>query len=231
MNAVHRADGSRLVPFIASFALGMWFMSGCGGSSSDEDVGMTTTYSLPTSCNEAHDNNSATGSGTAWPSSFEVGRTATAAELLAWDIDVSPDGAGLPEGHGNAKAGETVYLDKCASCHGMNGEGALADRLVGRDPRAGFPFGQSLSFLEKKSIGNYWPYATTVFDYTNRAMPQNAPGSLTANEVYSLVAYLLYKNEIVSEDFVVDALTLPAIAMPAANRFVPDSRCGGPEIR
>jgi cytochrome c len=113
----------------------------------------------------------------------------------------------------------------------MNGEGALADRLVGRDPRAGFPFGQSLSFLEKKSIGNYWPYATTLFDYTNRAMPQNAPGSLTANEVYSLVAYLLYKNEIVSEDFVVDALTLPAIAMPAANRFVPDSRCGGPEIR
>jgi cytochrome c len=192
---------------------------------------MTTMNSLTTSCDASHDDSRATRSGKAWPSSFDVGRIATDAEIRAWDIDVSPDGTGLPQGRGTAKVGEAVYSEKCASCHGMNGEGGPADRLVGRDPRSGFLFGQSLSFLEKKSIGNYWPYATTLFDYTNRAMPQNAPRSLTGDEVYSLVAYLLYKNEIVAEDFVVDALTLPAIAMPAANRFVPDSRCGGPEIR
>ena len=101
--------------------------------------------------------------------------------------------------------------------------------MVGREPREGFPFGRDPTFV--RTIGNYWPYATTLYDYINRAMPLDAPGSLSADEVYGLVAYLLWRNEIIADTALIDARTLPRIRMPARDRFVVDDRRGGPEIR
>jgi len=101
--------------------------------------------------------------------------------------------------------------------------------LVGREPRQGFPFGRDPSAV--KTIGNYWPFATTVYDYVNRAMPLDAPGSLKPDEVYSLVAFLLWRNEIITNTEVMNAQSLPRVVMPARDRFVPDDRRGGAHIR
>ncbi len=116
-------------------------------------------------------------------------------------------------------------------CHGTDGQGAgaLYPKLIGREPRAGFPFGQDPKYVA--TIGNYWPYATTLYDYVHRAMPFVAPGSLTPDETYSLVAFLLWRNDIIPETAVIDARTLPAVRMPAHDRFVRDDRHGGPEFR
>ena len=160
---------------------------------------------------------------------LEFGRPATADEIKAWDIAVSPDGTGLPPGSGTAAQGAVVYRQKCAICHGPTGTEGPAERLVGREPRQGFPFGKDPSLV--RTVGNYWPYATTLYDYINRAMPLNAPGSLSPDEVYSAVAVRLRRNEIISDSTVVNALTLPRVVMPARNRFVPDNRRGGAEIR
>ena len=160
---------------------------------------------------------------------FGFGRPATAAEIQAWNIDVMPDGTGLPAGRGTSAQGRTIYAQKCAACHGATGTEGPAWRLVGREPRQGFPFGRDPSLVV--TIGNYWPYATTLYDYVNRAMPLNAPGSLKPDEVYGLVAYLLWRNEIIPETTVIDAHSLPRVVMPAHDRFVPDNRRGGPEVR
>ena len=147
---------------------------------------------------------------------FGFGRDATADEILAWDIDVNPSGEGLPEGSGSAAEGDQVYRAKCAVCHGRNGEGVagLSGALVmPYDPEAPWP-------PFPRTVGNYWPYATTLFDYVRRAMPANAPGSLSANEVYAVVAWMLHRNEIVAADAVMDAQSLPAVEMPARRRFV-----------
>jgi len=163
------------------------------------------------------------------PPRFGFGRPATAAEIRAWDIDVRPDGEGLPPGRGTVAQGATVYAAKCAACHGASGRNGPFGALVGREPRAGFPFGRDPSLA--RTVGNYWPYATTLYDYVNRAMPWMQPGSLEPDEVYALVAYLLFLNQIVPEDTALDAATLPRIVMPARDRFVRDNRRGGPEIR
>jgi mono/diheme cytochrome c family protein len=161
---------------------------------------------------------------------YGVGRPATPAEIAAWDIDVNPSGAGLPAGRGTATDGARVYAAKCATCHGANGEGLPAGpALVGRKPREGFPFGQSLKYT--KTVGNYWPYATTLYDYINRAMPATAPGSLTADEIYGVVAWVLSRNEIIDSTAVMDAASLPRVRMPARERFVPDDRRPGAEFR
>ena len=160
---------------------------------------------------------------------FGFGRAATAAEIRAWDIDVRPDGAGLPPGRGTVAQGAAVYAAKCEACHGAAGRNGPFDALVGREPRAGFPFGRDPSLV--RTVGNYWPYATTLYDYIHRAMPWMQPGSLEPDEVYGLVAYLLFLNEIVREDAVMDAVTLPKVVMPAHDRFVRDNRRGGREIR
>lgn len=160
---------------------------------------------------------------------FGFGREPTPDEVEALDIDVMPDGTGLPEGGGTAREGEAIYLQKCAACHGVTGTEGPNDRLVGREPSEDFPFGRERG--HRKTIGNYWPYATTIFDYTYRAMPFDEPGSLTADEVYSLVAFLLYKNEIIAQDDTMNAETLPKVIMPAHDRFVPDNRSGGPELK
>lgn len=160
---------------------------------------------------------------------FGFGRPATAEEIRAWDIDVRPDGAGLPPGRGTVARGKAVYAEKCAACHGPSGRNGPFDALAGREPRAGFPFGRDPSLV--RTVGNYWPYATTLYDYIHRAMPWTQPGSLEPDEVYGLVAYLLFLNEIVPEDAVLDAATLPKVVMPARDRFVRDNRRGGPGIR
>ena len=153
------------------------------------------------------------------PATFGIGHAATAAEIAAWDIDVGPDGAGLPPGRGTAADGAATYATKCASCHGKTGKEGPNDVLVGR---GAFPSGTDTE--SRRTIGNYWPYATTIFDYVRRAMPSPAPGSLTDNEVYGLVAFLLAQNEIIPTDAVMDATTLPKVAMPARDKFVPDTR-------
>ncbi|HET7458987.1 MAG TPA: c-type cytochrome [Gemmatimonadaceae bacterium] len=159
-----------------------------------------------------------------------IGRPATPEEIRAWDIDVNPDGKGLPPGRGTYAVGAEIFARKCASCHGPRGEGmGPYPRLVGREPRDGFPFGQDLKYV--KTIGNYWPYATTVYDYVHRAMPLTAPGSLQPDEVYSLTAFLLAENEIIGRDAVMDANTLPRVRMPARSHFVVDDRKGGPGFR
>jgi mono/diheme cytochrome c family protein len=172
------------------------------------------------------------------PARFGVGHLATAAEIAAWDVDVVPDGHGLPPGSGTPTQGAAVFAAKCAACHGPAGEGqvgappagyAAAPKLVGRDPRDGFPFGQDPKLV--KTVGNYWPYATTVFDYIRRTMPVTAPGSLTNSEVYAVVAFLLAQNEIIGKNAVMDSASLAAVKMPAHDRFVPDDRKGGANFR
>ena len=165
------------------------------------------------------------------PSRFgSIGHRASDAEIAAWNVDVNPTGKSLPAGSGTYAAGAALFAQKCAACHGARGEGqAIYPRLIGRDPRDGFPFGQDPKYV--KTIGNYWPYATTVYDYVHRAMPLTAPGSLTPSEVYSVAAFLLAENEVIARDAVIDARTLPAIRMPARDRFVLDDRKGGATFR
>lgn len=149
---------------------------------------------------------------------YHLGRAAPPAEIAAWDIDVRPDGQGLPPGQGTAANGEAVYEEHCARCHGDFGEGA------GRFPALMGGAGTLTAARPLKTIGSYWPYATTVWDYVYRAMPFGDAQSLSADETYAVTAYLLYLNDLVDEDFVVDRASLPAIEMPNRTGFVPDPR-------
>jgi cytochrome c len=160
---------------------------------------------------------------------FAIGRAPTSGEIAAWNIDIMPDGEGLPAGSGTVAEGRELYLAQCKNCHGLEGRGGPFDRLVGRLPEGAFPFARDP--LAKHTIGNYWPWATTIFDYTRRAMPLDRPGSLEDDEVYALTAYLLFLNDLVDEEARIDRETLPAIVMPARDRFIRDDRRGGPEIR
>lgn len=162
-----------------------------------------------------------------WPASFGFGKPATPQEIALLDIDVRPDGKGLPKGSGTALAGKAIYAVKCAACHGKTGVEGPNNRLVSvaENETAG------AESSKEKTIGNYWPYATTLFDYIRRAMPFNAPGSLTNEEVYSLTAFLLNANKIIPPDANINAKTLPKVVMPAQKFFVPDDRKGGPEVR
>lgn len=151
----------------------------------------------------------------AMPDTFGFGQLVSESYIQKFDIDVRPDGKGLPVGIGRVQEGRTVYLEKCTLCHGKTGkEGGLGGKLVSSD----------LDSNKTKTIGNYWPYATTVYDYIYRAMPYNEPGSLISSEVYDLTAYLLYANGIIDSTFLVTEKTLPAIEMPAKKLFVPDNR-------
>ena len=163
------------------------------------------------------------------PARFGIGRAATPAEIARLDIDVNPSGAGLPDGRGTVAEGAATYAAKCASCHGKSGEGASSDRLVATDAGDNFAFGRDPVLV--RAIGNYWPYATTLYDYTARSMPFAQPGTLTPNETYGLVAYLLSLNAIVGADAVMDRASLPKVVMPARDRFVRDNRTGGKAIK
>jgi len=166
------------------------------------------------------------------PKRIGVGRTPTATEIAAVDIDVSPDGKGLPAGSGTPAQGATVYASSCASCHGANGEGmATYPQLIG-GPKD--PVNFASDYKIPRTIGNYWPYATSLYDYIRRAMPLTAPGSLTADQTYAVTAYLLSKEGIVPDSTVLDAKGLAAIQMPARSHFVADDRrgsTGGKNVR
>ena len=150
---------------------------------------------------------------------YNIGKLATKTEIAGWDIDVRPDGVGAPKGSGNAIDGEEIYVNRCAACHGDFGEGV--DRwpvLVGGD-------GTLASHDPEKTTGSYWPYASTIFDYVYRSMPFGEAQTLTHNETYKLVAYLLNMNEIIDEDFVLSDKNIGKIKMPNASGFLlPDPR-------
>jgi mono/diheme cytochrome c family protein len=163
---------------------------------------------------------------TQWPATFGFGRTATVDEIAKWNISIRPDGKGLPAGEGNATKGAAIYTLKCAACHGAGGK-----EIPGVKLPAPALVSDTIPKSKPKTIGNYWPYATTLFDYVRRAMPYNLPGSLSDNEVYSITAYLLSANKIIQVDAILNAQSLPKIVMPAKKLFVVDDRKGGPEVK
>lgn len=146
---------------------------------------------------------------------YDFGRRATPDEVKLWDIDVRPDGKGLPEGRGTVAHGKSVYEENCAACHGVNGQDGINDRLVGGQ-------GTLASDRPIKTVGSFWPYATTLFDYIHRAMPYQAPGSLSADDTYAVTAYILNLNGIISADGKLDKETLPKIKMPNRDGFIPE---------
>ncbi len=164
------------------------------------------------------------------PVRFGFGHAATAEEIAAWDIDVMPDGTGLPPGSGSVAEGEALYVAQCAVCHGRTGVEGPNDRLVVHAPDEAFPDAADAATWRQRTIGNYWPYATTLFDYIRRSMPQNLPGSLDDDEVYALTAYLLHLNHLLPAEARLDAESLPRVEMPARDRFVPDDRLGHREV-
>ncbi len=142
-----------------------------------------------------------------------LGRLATADEIASWDVSIPPSGAGLPEGSGTARQGASVYQAKCAACHGDKGAGQPADALVGG-------IGSLATAKPLRTVGSYWPYATTLFDYVRRAMPLNNPMSLSDDDVYAVSAWILYQNGIVPEDAPMTASTLPKVEMPNRDGFI-----------
>lgn len=150
---------------------------------------------------------------------FGFGQPASEAEIAGWDIDIHPDGTGLPEGSGTVEQGRDLFAKLGAPCHGANGEGTdAAPALIGGQ-------GSLATDSPKETVGSYWPYATTLFDFIWRAMPANAPQSLTPDEVYAICAYLLNANEIIPDDAVMDQDTLPQVVMPNRDGFTsPDPR-------
>jgi mono/diheme cytochrome c family protein len=167
----------------------------------------------------------ATNAGTpaAYPTSFDLGRAPTTDELAAWDHEVNANWDGLPDGHGTVTEGKALYAQKCIACHGPDlkgGEGWIGPKLVATEPLEGF----EKDYKIPRSIGNWWPHASTLFDYVHRVMPQNAPGSLTADQTYALVAFLLAENKVVGADFVADPTTLKQVKMPTKVKFVRDDR-------
>ena len=156
--------------------------------------------------------------GPAWAEKFGLGRTALPEEIAAWNGDISPDGTGLPEGSGDALVGEEIFAAKCASCHGDFAEGidnwpklaGGADTLDRDDPL--------------KTVGSYWPYLSTSFDYIKRSMPYGNAGTLTDDETYAIVAYILYSNDLIEDDFVLSKETFFDVEMPNADGFILDDR-------
>ena len=146
-----------------------------------------------------------------------LGQPIAPADIALWDIGIGSDGAGLPAGRGTAKQGASVYAAKCQACHGEKGVGGANEALVGGIGSLGSP-------KAIKTVGNYWPYSTTLFDYVRRAMPFQEPQSLTADEVYAVSAYILHLNGIVGPDDVLDARSLPKVRMPNRDGFIPFPR-------
>jgi S-disulfanyl-L-cysteine oxidoreductase SoxD len=150
-------------------------------------------------------------------SPYRIGRSATPADIAGWNIDIDRYGNNLPPGSGAVSRGRKVYDQQCVSCHGAGGEGAVGDRLVGGQGTLATP-------EPIRTVGSYWPYAPTLFDYIRRAMPQNAPQSLSNEDVYAVSAYLLNLNGLVAADATLDAKTLSAIKMPNRSMFIGDPR-------
>jgi len=150
-------------------------------------------------------------------SRYGIGRAATPEEIAGWNLDIGRDGSGLPVGSGTVSHGHDVFAQQCAACHGEKGEGAVGDRLIG---------GQGTLATQNpvRTVGSYWPYAPTLFDYIRRAMPQNAPQSLSTDDVYAVSAYILSLNGLLPGDATLDATSLSAIRMPNRDGFRSDPR-------
>ena len=148
---------------------------------------------------------------------YGVGHAPSPEEIRQWDISIAPDGTGLPPGSGTAAAGREVYTNRCANCHGAKGEGRDSVPLAGGQ-------GTLKSPKPVRTVGSYWPYATTIWDYVNRAMPFKNPGMLSHDQVYAVTAYVLFLNGIVGENDVMDARSLPKVRMPNRDGFVKDPR-------
>ena len=207
-------------PGILLVALGIAFATGCDPSVPNDGAALGSAQAVVAARPASHP----------LPTRFGVGRAATEGDISVLDIDIMPDGTGLPKGHGTAADGATIYASSCIACHGLDLQGtSLGGRLVPAPDALGFPDGDVP--ILTKAIGNYWPYATTVFDYVRRAMPLDRPGSLSDNDVYAITAYLLWKNGIVDETAVMNAETLPVIQMPAWDRFIVDDRLGSDRVR
>ncbi len=151
-----------------------------------------------------------------------LGKSISSADLAPWDIDIEPDGAGLPAGSGTADQGASVFADQCSACHGEGGKGAAT--TTGGAPAAP----PVVSDVKRNgiddttlTIANYWPYATTLFDYIRRSMPWTSPRSLTDDQVYALTAYILAQNKLIDARQVMNAQTLPQVPMPNRNGFIP----------
>ena len=152
----------------------------------------------------------------AWSKSVsgpDLGQSAPRSLVESWNQDIFPDGQGLPAGRGNAIEGEQVYRTHCLSCHGAGGRGLSADELAGAQHAL-------TDESPDKTIGSYWPYATTIFDFTRRSMPLNAPGILTENQLYAVTAYLLFLNHVIGERDEMNEMTLPKVVMPNRNGFI-----------
>jgi mono/diheme cytochrome c family protein len=143
-----------------------------------------------------------------------LGQPVTEADLAKWDLSIAPDGVGLPPGVGTAAQGAVIYAEKCETCHGKDGSGGIANKLVGGIGTLAGP-GEAV-----KTVGSYWPYATTIFDFTRRAMPWPQPKSLTSDETYALTAYILRLNNIIGDNDVMNADTLPKVKMPNRDGFI-----------
>ena len=160
---------------------------------------------------------------------YGVGRAPTAGEVEEWDLTIPPDGRGLPPGKGTAALGKPIFAERCASCHGDKGEDPKYRLLAGRPrPLTAAHLTESIDPLvggqPVLTIGSFWQYATTLWGYIRRSQPFDAPGSLTADQVYAVTAYLLHVNGIIGEQDVLDARSLPQIRMPNRDGFVPDAR-------
>lgn len=154
-------------------------------------------------------------------SPYGIGRPATPAEIAGWNIDIGRDGSDLPAGSGTVSRGRDVFAQQCAACHGDKGGGGVGDRLVGGQGTLATP-------NPVRTVGSYWPYATTLFDYIRRAMPQNAPESLSNDDVYAVSAYILNLNGLLPADATLDARSLSSIKMPNRKMFLGDPR---PDVR
>jgi mono/diheme cytochrome c family protein len=143
-----------------------------------------------------------------------LGQPVTEADLAKWDLSIAPDGVGLPPGSGTPAQGAVIYAQKCEACHGKDGGGGIANKLAGGIGTLAGP-GEAV-----KTVGSYWPFATTIFDFTRRAMPWPQPKSLSSDETYSLTAYILRLNNLIAEDDVMNADTLPKVKMPNRDGFI-----------
>jgi cytochrome c len=148
----------------------------------------------------------------------KLGQAVSPTDLAAWDISIAPDGIGLPQGQGTSTQGEAIFAGKCQACHGEKGAGKPNDVLAGGI--GSLAAGQT----PVKTVGSYWPHATTLFDYIRRAMPYNEPKSLTADETYAVSAYILALNGIIDASDVLDAQSLPKVRMPNRDGFIPFPR-------
>jgi S-disulfanyl-L-cysteine oxidoreductase SoxD len=151
--------------------------------------------------------------GASWAETPNLGKPIDEAAIAAWDISILPDGTGLPKGSGTPAQGVPTFAEKCAACHGDNGKGGEAAALVSDRELAGISAAQ-------KTIRNFWPYSTTIFDFIRRAMPAQMPHSLTDDEVYALTAYILAENKLIGANDMMDAQSLPKVKMPNRDNFI-----------